>query len=64
MPTIDAPDDELVHEARARGGEVERSAAQPERLADERAGVGERLFGRRGRDDEQVDVVGGETGAR
>ena len=38
-------DDELVHEARARGREVERSAPQAERFTDERAGVGERLLG-------------------
>ena len=38
-------DDELVDEARARGREVERSAANAERFTDERAGVGERLFG-------------------
>ena len=34
-------DDELVDEAGARGVEVERAAVQAERLADERAGVGD-----------------------
>ena len=56
-------DDELVDEARARGVEVERSASQAERVADERAGVRDQLLGRCGRDDHQVDVGGRQPGA-
>ena len=37
-------DDEHVDEAGAAGAEVEGAAAQPEALADERAGVGDRLL--------------------
>ena len=54
--------DERVDEPRAAGAEVERAAAQPDALADERAGVGDRLLGRGGREHEQVDRVRGEPG--
>ena len=55
-------DDELVDEAGAPGVEVERAAAEPEPVADERAGVGDRLLGGGGGDDEQVDGIGREPG--
>ena len=53
LPAVssDGAGDELVDEARAPGAEVERAAAQAEAVADERAGVGDRLLGRRGGDD-------------
>ena len=55
--------DELVDEARAPDVDVERSAAQSEAVADERAGVGDGLLGSRGGDDEEVDRVGREPRA-
>ena len=58
----DGADDELVDEAGAPGVEVERTAAHAQAVADEGAGVGDELLGRRGGDDEQVDRVGGEPG--
>ena len=48
---------ERVDEARAAGAEVEGAAAQAQAVADERAGVGDRLLGCGGRDDEEVDRV-------
>ena len=54
-------DDEFVHESRAGCREIEGTTAQSERVADERACVRQWLFGRRGRDDEQVDVVWSES---
>ena len=60
--SIDAPTTSSYTKP-ARGREVERSAAQTEPVADERAGVGERLLGRRGREDHQIDLGRREPGA-
>ena len=54
-------DNELVDEPGASGSEVERPATQSQRVADERAGVRNGLLGRGGRDDEQVDIIGGDA---
>ena len=54
--------DEHVDEPGAAGGEVERAAAQAQRLAHERTGVRDGLLGSRGGDDEEVDLVGRDAG--